>query len=161
QSRVSALDPSTLFPARRSVAALVVCAALWTASATVAVRPGLARGLLGALGSSAAIDDIDVEVTPPAYAGRPTVRLTNPTRVDALAGSRIHVSVHSRATQVTLETIAGAHPLAVAGAAQFAGDVLADADGYLAVESSVNGRQSGRRLIGLSVTPDHAPRVHV
>jgi hypothetical protein len=61
-----------------------------------------------------------------------------------------------------LETIGGRHALQAAGARTFATSILADGDGFLAITpTATDGTTGVRRLIGLSVTPDEAPRVRI
>jgi hypothetical protein len=159
---VSGLNPSSLFPARRALAALGGAAAVWAVSLIlVSARPALPARVADVPLESVTIDRIDVEVTRPAYAGRLVVSLRDPARIEALAGSRIRVTVEATAAAVTLETIDGSAPLARDGRT-FSGELLAGADGYLSIGPvASDGRAGARRLIGLSVTPDRSPRARI
>ena len=159
------IDLRTLFPARpvgiAAVAAFVVWAAALGASTTrgevasAAPRPSSP--------SAATLEGIEIVITPPAYAGQPALTAQNPARVVALAGSRLRITVAADAAAVTLDTIAtSGQTLQPTGARTFAGDVVADADGFLAVVPiAADGSAGPRRLVGLTVTPDEAPRVRV
>jgi hypothetical protein len=110
---------------------------------------------------------IQVVVTPPTYTRRPVQRLTNPSSIEAIAGSRISLSI--RGNDLRVETVEGVLPCRpepfVAGAPQdrlrerpaCTYDLRATADGFIAVRAGA----SNRRLIGLTVTPDQTPRVRV
>ena len=157
---VAGLDPAVLFPARRAAAAVAMSAGVWVlALVLVAGRP--ATGRIAAV-TSAAVSGVELTVTPPAYTAQPARSLRDPQRVDALAGSRVDLTVHASAASVTIETIAGKATLARSVSGAFTGAFVADADGYVAIEPlSSDGRAGVRRLIGLTVAPDQAPRVKV
>src|SRR5205823_456888 len=88
--------------------------------------------------------------------------LRDPARVDALAGSRLHLTVRADADTVVMETLSGRTDLKTTDRHVFTGDVAADVDGFIAIQPAyTNGRSGARRLIGLSVTPDHSPRVRI
>ncbi len=95
-------------------------------------------------------DDLDIDVIPPAYTGRPSRQLRNPQALDALAGS---------IATIRLQTGAGVSmrlngtPLAVSGGEARA--TLVES-GYLAVDGG-----AVHRLLPLTVTPDTAPDVRV
>ncbi len=164
---VESLDPATLFPTRRAVTTLGITTGVY-AIALLAVRPGalttMGAASMGAkVTDAAAIQSVDITVVPPAYAGRAAQSFHDPARVEALAGSTIRLAVHATAGTITLETVDGKRTPAAAGQGQtFTASVLADADGYIALEpAAFNGRVGIRRLIGLTVTPDLPPRVKV
>ena len=158
-----ALDPATLFPARRAALALVGGAGLWAlALMLVSAQPAASDSGVPVAIESVTIDAIDVVVTPPAYTGRMAQSLSNPARVEALAGSMIRVSVRATAAAVRIETIGGRQSATPGAARTFSHDIVADADGFIAIEAVASDSQPGeRRLIGLAVTPDRPPRVRV
>ena len=159
---VDGLDPAALVPARRAIAALAASLALWLFFATPAASVmAPAVGIARSHSDSPAIDRIDVTIVPPAYAGRPTQRLTDPQRIEALAGSRITLSVRANASRVLLETITARDTLAAQSSQTFRGSLTADADGYVALEPSLNARSGARHLIGLTVIPDARPTVKI
>jgi hypothetical protein len=159
-SRVTArLDPATLFPSRRALSALaaglVVLAASMlrsTAAESSTVESTRPTG-------PASVSEVEVVVTPPGYTGLATERLVNPSRVDALANSRIDVRVSANAGSVRLETIGGTLAMRPAEGG-FVATLTAESHGYLAVEPRDSAGNSGQRyLIGLVVTADRSPRV--
>jgi hypothetical protein len=162
---VRSLSPIRLVPARRPVALLLAAALLWTIALLRTANPALAALMPLGRGStlgSATIAGIDVVITPPAYASLPPKTLHDPDRIDALAGSHLHLSIHARAGNITIETLTGTLAATRQSDGTFAANVAADADGYIAVAAtSPNGNGAARRLLGLSVTPDNAPRVRI
>jgi hypothetical protein len=152
---VAGLDPARLFPAWRSLAAVAIAILIWlipTAASTAA-----SRALSTVRRSAGGIDGIDVTITPPPYAAA-TYRaqsLRDPTRIAALAGSRIRLTVRARDTGVTVETIRGRESVTGANGT-YTAHFGVDTDGFVAIQTS-----SDRRLIGLTVTPDTPPRVRV
>jgi hypothetical protein len=158
---VRELQLSALLPARRVTSLLIIVSITWAIFVANATRPTsvIARATGLATGRPA-ITDIDVVLTPPAYAHRPEQTLHNPARIEALAGTRLHVTVHAHATRVVLETIRARDTLVSTNDA-FVADLTADADGFVGIEPRLNDDLGPRRLIGLSVIPDNAPRVRI
>ena len=116
----------------------------------------------GANGAAATFRGVAVDVAPPAHLRRAATQLRDPLRVEALAGSKLHVTATADATRVTLEMVTGEIPMTDEGGGRFSADAIADADGYLAlVPRTADGTAGTRRLIGLSVTPDATPKVRV
>jgi hypothetical protein len=159
----SGLDLAALVPVRRALLALGVVGAFWVGTVTLAAAYPLGgRSSAAGAGENADVSGVDVLVTPPEYTGIAAQTLRDPARIEALAGSRIRLTVRASATGVSVETLTGRQALASADAKTFTGDVLADADGYVAIEpTAADGRAGVRRLIGLSVTPDRLPRVRL
>ena len=161
---VGMLDPSRLFPARRMVLAFAEGLALCAVTIGLAHRTrdtSAGPGAHGTSASIASISGIDVVVTPPSYAAQPARTLHDPVRIEALAGSRIHLVVHARASSVVIETLKGRDSVASTEGLTFNADLVGDADGYVALEPMLNGRTGGKRLIGLSVFPDAPPRARI
>ncbi|HKS04851.1 MAG TPA: hypothetical protein VJR92_00940 [Gemmatimonadaceae bacterium] len=158
---VSTLNLAQLFPERRAVSALVAATVFAAVSGTVAMARSSDSSVFGVRASGPpSIDDVTITVTPPAYAELRDTVLRDPARVVALAGSRIRVSVRANASRVAMET-ATQRDTMTAAAGAFTTDIIADADGYLALEPSNSAGSGARRLIGLTVTPDAAPHVRV
>jgi hypothetical protein len=108
------------------------------------------------------VDGFDVQVVPPSYTGAATRSLRDPARVEALAGSRLRLTIRARAAAVAVETLHGRQPLVATGSGVFAGEVVADSDGFIALEPSRGTGEAGaRRLIGVTVLADQPPRVRV
>lgn len=161
---VAQLDLRTLIPARRATATFASLVVLWLSVAVTVAHPTsvMARAIGVARVNDATITGIDVVLTPPAYAGKPRQTFRDPSRIEVLAGSRVHVAIHARAAQVFLETLRARDSIVAASGDTFGADVIADADGYIAIEPrGANGVTGVRRLIGLSVVPDNAPRVRI
>lgn len=153
------IDIAGLFPARATVAAMVAAS---VALAIGVTRPDDTSQLIEASRQSVGVPTIrrvTVTVQPPAYTGQPPSTATDPSRVEALAGSRVEIIVDATASAVRLETVNGTQELSRADGA-FTAAITADADGFLAVEALDSaGVTRTRQLIGLTVTPDRAPRV--
>lgn len=156
----SALDAATLFPARNTIGALLLGITVFGLSIARTNAAGAARAI--SPNAVAAIDGVEIAVTSPSYANRKSASSHDPARIEALMGSRLHLLVHARAATVTMTTLHGPQPLQETTPGEFSGDVVLDADGYLALEPMNRGGQGAtRRLIGLSAIEDHPPRVHV
>ncbi|MGH9887741.1 MAG: DUF4175 family protein, partial [bacterium] len=155
------LNLGALFPARARVLALggVVMAWSLVVARTATAPQASASPSRGA--AAPAVSGVDVTVVPPAYTGRPQQTLHDPTRVEALAGSTLRVSVRSDAARLVLSTLRSTDTLAPTSGV-FSGSIVADADGYVALEPVGDGGRTGvRRLVGLSVIADEAPRVRI
>ena len=156
---VGGLDVAKLFPARPPFIALAVGT---TMIAVSFLRPAAAGRMIEVLPFRATVPtvrQVEVTVIPPEYTGLTRSRLVNPSRVEALAASRIEVRVTAGAASVDLETIAGTRTMTREDDTFF---TMLDAvsDGFMAIEPRDSaGTPGSRRLIGLSVTPDRPPRV--
>lgn len=160
---VSTLDPSALFPVRNALIALLAGAGLWATTLAVGQRATQRTAAQRGVGGPAmpTINSIDVVVTPPSYSGQKTRTLHDPVRIEALTGSQIRLTVHARAKTVAIETLKGRDSLAISQSEMFTGNLVADADGYVAIDPAADGRTGNRRLIGLSVFPDLPPRARI
>ena len=157
------LDLRVLIPASRATTIFASLVVLWTVVAVSVAHPTsvMARAI-GVAANDATITGVDVVVTPPTYAGTPRQTIHDPSRVEVLAGSHVHVAIHARATKVIVETLRARDSVVAANGDTFGTDVIADADGYIAIEPrGANGATGARRLIGLSVVPDNSPRVRI
>jgi hypothetical protein len=158
----SRIEAATLFPARRAVVALLACAGLWSLTVNRAVaRTDETTMTVPATAAGVAIEDVEVVVSPPAYAAGEDSTFRDPARITALAGSRVTLSIRARAASITAVTPAGSSTLAREGDTFMTTFVL-DADGYIAIEPrAADGGSGERRLIGLSAIPDALPRVTI
>lgn len=159
-SVVRVLDVSELFPAKRAALWLVGSATL-LALLLVARNASITSITSSIAGGSAipTLSRVDIEVDAPAYTARSNQKLRDPSRIEALSGSTVKISVKSNASTVVIETLEGKDTLVAAGDQNFIGTVVASADGFVALEPSNAAGKGTRRLIGLSVTQDLAPRV--
>jgi hypothetical protein len=160
---VGTLEPSVLFPARNALMALIAGAALWATTLALGQRSAEKSSATHGAGGNATptINSVDIVVTPPAYSGEKAKTLHDAVRIEALVGSQIHLTVHARAASIATETLKGRDSLTNTRSETFAGNLVADADGYIALEPASNGHIGNRRLIGLSVLPDAAPRARI
>ena len=154
------IDPGHAFPTRNATIALggglvLLAIAIALPSGTSERRTPRLTSIPGL----PAIERVDVTVTPPAYSGLPTTTLANPSRIEALAGSRIALRLSATGSSVQLETASGTQAVDSSGGTWNA-TVVAESDGYLALEPRDSSGASGpRHLIGLIVTQDRPPRV--
>lgn len=155
----SRIDVVALFPARRTLTVAVAAALLWGATwsidrAWMARAADVARGVSGA----PSVTHVVVTVTPPGYSGRPATTVTDPERIDALAGSVLHVVARGVATHIDATVEGQRHALARTADGTFAGDLAATADGLLALQPFGDADAVGvRRVIAIAVTPDRSP----
>ena len=156
------LDAAKLFPIRNAVIACAAVASVWLSVIALATsRPEVLPALVRASGLPATIRAVEIVVTPPAYTNARADTLRNPERIEVLAGSRIDVRGRSSANRISIETIAHSDTLSVTDD-RFTTTIAADADGYIALAPlSDDGSPGTRRLIGLSVHADQAPRVRI
>jgi hypothetical protein len=162
---VRKLDYSSLIPIRRAAGSLAAGSLAWIAMVVLAARTGDLRAPSTAA-EAATIGEITVVVVPPAYAALDSVVLRNPDRIEALAGSRLRISVVAAAALVELEMLARTTSLSLSQSGAFTGEVVADEDGFIGVRATGSTVGAGTmnvatRLIGLSVTPDNLPRTRV
>jgi hypothetical protein len=156
------VDVGQLVPLRTALIALASALGVWLFATVRAGAPTVSPiGSVSAAVTAPTLDAVDVAITPPAYAGRSTVSLHDPARIEALAGSRITITARGRATAVALETVTSRDTLVPRGAGEFTSTLIAAADGYFSLEPRTGTRVGARRLIGLTVVPDLAPRVTI
>jgi hypothetical protein len=97
-------------------------------------------------------------VIPPAYLSSAVRTVENPDRIDAIAGSRLRLTVSGGDDRMIRF---GEHALATSAADGIVrGEMLLAESGYLAIDGS-SGDASGRKLIAVAVTPDRAPAIHI
>jgi hypothetical protein len=156
------VDAGALVPLRTAALVLAATLAVWLFATTRAGAPILSPvGSRSASGTTPTIERVDVVVTPPAYAGRSPVTLRDPARIEVLAGSRVTITARARATTVALETVNARDTLTPQGSTEFASTTVATSDGYFSLEPRIGTRAGARRLIGLTVVPDLAPKVTI
>lgn len=157
---VGRLDIATLFPARRALGAFAASAALWSL-VSFGDRLPVALQPVGAPVGALAIHGVEVVVTPPGYSGLPAQRHRDPSRLEVLEGSVISLAVRANAAGVTVELVDGSRQLDGDARTGFSGEITATSDGFVAVTAADSTGETTRRLIGLAVTPDAAPRVRI
>lgn len=161
---VRELDVDELFPLRNAMLLVIAALTAWGLTVTVTTRVHAAPAALRSLdrgGTAAELSDIRAEISPPEYTGRARQVFANPTRIEVLAGSKVHLTARTRAARVALETLDRRDTISAENGA-FAVDLTPTADGYVVLEPrSASGTAGARRLIGLTVTPDAPPRARI
>jgi hypothetical protein len=159
---VERLDPAEFFPARNALGALAAATAVWLLIITRHALPVNVPGLNSPMSSSAApaVQSFSVTVTPPPYTGRKAETFRDPSRIEALAGSRITFGIRANADRLALETLDSRDTLAATDG-RFSPVLTATADGFISVQPLAGVRAGTRRLIGLTVLPDAAPQVKI
>ena len=110
--------------------------------------------------STPGIDDVTVQVVPPAYLERPSETLTDPVQITVVAGSRVRLMVASAAEGVAAE-LAGLPSLALSrGRDGFAGEWLADRSTAVAIRPA-GGVGRDTKFLSVIVVPDASPVVRV
>ena len=147
-----------LWPIGRLAAGVAAAAAVAATAFALTPRDG-ARSVVRALipGAATATVAVDVELTPPPYTHRPVVRLRDPERLEAIAGTVARVTMaNARGVRIRF----GARSLAVRSEdGHVAAETILADGGYLAVET---GEADGSaRLIPVTVVPDRIPSVRI
>lgn len=152
------IEAPRLFPARAAVSAVILGTIVLAAAL---LRPTSDRSVVQQLirASAPVVRRVELTVVPPAYSALPRTTTIDPTRIEALAGSRIEIRLQASATSVSLETLDGTQ-LMRGDAGAFTAILTAHTDGFLAFEPRDSAGTTGtRQLVGLAVTPDSPPRV--
>ena len=121
----------------------------------MAVQQAVARA--GARQSGALT--VSATIVPPAYTREPRAHGQNPERIEALQGSRLHLTVPGGGTW---RVRFGADALAAteSGDATVV-DLPLTRSGYLAIERADRDASASRRLLPVTVIPDRAPTIRV
>jgi hypothetical protein len=156
---VSQLDMPRLFPLRPMAGRAALLAA--GLAATFLLRTSTVERLLPTLvtqaSSTPTVADVQITVTPPAYAQLPALSLDNPERVTAVVGSRVELSVSGQADHLVVATTSSRQEIAAVDG-RFSATLELAGDGFLSVTPvDAAGTAGARRLIGLTATPDRSP----
>jgi|CXWL01.1.fsa_nt_gi hypothetical protein len=158
-ARAASLRLPNVLPFGAAIRTVLIAAVCWGAAVAWRASTGGEGDRVAVLNGPAAIDEVTLTVTPPAYLGQPTRSYRNPARVEALRGSRIGIAVRAHAATVALESHENSAALAL-GDHGFTGEVVATTDGFLAFEPArADGQRGDRRLVGLTVLDDRPPTV--
>jgi hypothetical protein len=154
------LHPTALMPWTRP-AGRVVAGVLVFASTYLVTIPGAAAllpGLITEASSAPSVSRVRATVTPPAYTGLPGETLTDPERLDALAGSQVTFTIAGGGTRMSIETAEGVSAVTRNPEGEFAASMTVTADGFAAITPFDDTGVAGpRRLIGITSTPDRPP----
>lgn len=157
----------TLLPLKRRAYELAGSAVVLTTLLLVMHRvvPAVATGvdtLRSALGAAPGVSRIIVRVEPPAYSHAEATTDTDPVRISALAGSRILLSVDAAADSLVVTTRDTTRTVGRSVRGTFDVAFAATADGFVAfTPRAADGRTGTRRLVGITVRTDAAPRVRI
>ena len=163
-ARLRGFDLRSAVPIARA-AALAVAAVLIAVVAPLFVRShGLGGSVVSRAGSGGhnpAVAPIAARLEPPAYSKRPAVVLTDPSRIEALDGTRLTLTTAMRSPSLRVRF--GDRELSPnidTGDTRF--EMTLIESGYLAIEDRA-ARAGGEpaRLIPVTVTPDRSPAVRV
>ena len=159
---VSHMNHRELFPARNASLSLSGGLTLLLIFSALAIhRASSPPDLAATVAGGATISNVTLVVVPPSYTGRDSVMLRNPSHIEVLSGSRVSISASGVAAAVDVETIGGSARLMQRGST-FVGDVLVEADGFLALQPMGADSSAGsRRLIGVTANPDKPPTVRI
>lgn len=181
QQRADALamsiDCAALFPWRPAGVRLAAGIAAWSVAAMLALGvPAGARTVpfstvLATATGRVDIQRVTVRVTLPRYAqGRTasniaadaSTTLRDPARIEALAGSTIAFTVDASADTLLVVTRQSTQSLVRSANGTFMWSLPATADGFVSLEPhGAHGETGARRLIGMTVRTDEAPRVRI
>lgn len=154
-----AIEPARAVPLGRPLAWCAVAAALWIAAAiglpqrAVSVVSEVVRQ--AAAPSEQGSPTVTATLTAPSYLGGAVQALTNPKRIEAVAGSRLSLSISGTGSW---RTRLGAREIP-RSSGQTSSLVLSESS-YLAIERD-SPDQGERRLIPVVVTPDRAPSIRI
>lgn len=162
------LDARSLLPARRSLLWLAGSIVLWSGSVALNRRvasdaaPPSPDALIAAVTGRVDIQRIAVRIIPPRYAQRSVTSLRDPARIQALVGSVMLFTIEASADTVVAVTRQGTRALTRDSSGRFVLSMSATTDGFVALEPrTTNGRTGQRRLVGVTVRTDEAPRVRI
>jgi len=155
----STLNLAQLFPVKRALIWIAALAVVWAVGLSIdGSTVARARDRVTGRTSPPEISRVTITVTPPAYTSRPSHILSDPERVDALAGSSLRIVVEGTATDVELAAVGERRRLAPGANATFTSDLIVNEDGFIALQPFGAADAAGlRRVIAVGVTQDHAP----
>ena len=158
--RLRAIDYGATVPLGRAVLATLAAVVIATFTPFVVRSSRTETGSVSSLTPGAGLTGalvLEARLEPPAYSKRPATVLTNPGRIDALAGSRLTLVTGANSAAASVRF--GDRPLPASRRQDGTHFELELAEsGYLAVEA---GNAEPTRLIAVTVTPDRAPTVRV
>ena len=160
--RVDRLQLPALFPLAQPLLMFGSGAALAVLALVVVTRSAGAAAGTAVNANAAAIRSVEILITPPAYRAEAARTFRDPSHLSAIQGSEIQVTVSADASAVSLDTLAGPAPIAHTTTGTFRGTIIADGDGFLAVQAHApDGRAGARHLIPLTITRDAGPAVRI
>lgn len=155
----STLNLTQLFPVKRALVWIAALVVVWVIGLSIdGSTIARARDRVAGRTPPPDISKVIITVTPPAYTGRPSQILSDPERIDALAGSALRIAVEGTATEIELVAVGERRRLVSGANTTFTGDLIVNEDGFIALQPFGAGDAAGlRRVIAVGVTQDHAP----
>ena len=154
-----AIEPARAVPLGRPLAWCVAAATLWIAAAVGVPQRAVSLVSEAVRQAAAPSEDgspaIAATITAPSYLGGAVQTLTNPERIEAVAGSRLSLSIGGTGSW---RTRLGAHEIPRTPGR--ASSLVLSESSYLAIERDAP-NQAERRLIPVVVTPDRAPSIRI
>ncbi|HEY0931171.1 MAG TPA: hypothetical protein VGE27_14720 [Gemmatimonas sp.] len=163
----TAVDVPVLLPWTSVSRAIAVSLVLWVMAvvATRAVPAGApdrsVRNVIARASGTASISRVDVTVIPPAYTGRATQRLRNPSRIEALEGSTIVVTAAATGNSLIVATDSGEVHVPRPASGDFTWRATVQRDGFLALSPASSGNTADPRLIAIAMQVDAAPSARI
>ena len=156
------IDVGSLIPIATPIIFVVVAFGAWLTTLNHVGHALITRDAVRALSPSSGplLTSIDASVAPPAYTGRATESLRDPSRLEALIGSRVTLNGRVRARRVAIETLTSRDTLTPTDG-HFSIAIPITADGYVTMQPLDSARAGARRLIGISAIEDAAPLVKI
>jgi hypothetical protein len=152
-----------LFPLKRPLVWIAALAVVWAAGLAVdRTSVARARDRLAGRAPAPEISKVTITVTPPEYTGRAAEVLSDPERVEVIAGSSLRIVAEGSATEIELAAVGQRHRLQASADSRFGGELVASEDGFIALQPFGAGDSAGlRRVIPLSVVQDRAPLARI
>ncbi len=163
----STVDVQALLPWTTVRRALSVAVVLWigAVAATRLTPSGAAdrrvRNVIARATGTASISRVDITTTPPAYTGRPTQVVRNPTRIDALEGSTLVLTAAATGDTVVIATDSGEVRLPRPARGDFTWRGTVRRDGFIALAPGASGGNAEPRLIAIAMRADAAPSARI
>ncbi|MDQ3071582.1 MAG: DUF4175 domain-containing protein, partial [Acidobacteriota bacterium] len=162
--RIDQVTLGDAVPAGRIVmvsAALLAAAGASLAFALSAPPVATSRPAGTAAPGAPSIRAIEAIVTPPAYTGRPLARFGNPERLSIVEGSHVALRVDANVDRIDAFIGERTLPLTRGAAGMFTAGFGVGAEAFISLAPFAGGRDAGRHLIPLDVTPDRSPSIRV
>ena len=140
-------------------AAIAIASVLFVTPRTLGALRETAAGIARSGDRTDGLPAVTAVVTPPSYLQISSRTLTNPERIDAVAGSTLELRIAGTASWI-IRLGANAMTTARAADAVSAAAVLTESS-YVAIEDASAPASTRRRLIPVVVTPDRAPAIRI
>lgn len=162
EALIRPIGVSALVPVAKPVGFALVALVAWLGTVSNAGHALITRDAVRALAPSSGpvLTSLDASIAPPSYSGRRAETLRDPSRIEALVGSRVTLSGRARARRVAIETLTS-HDTLAPHEGRFSITIPIAADGYVTVQPLDSAHVGARRLIGISAMEDATPVVKI